>query len=104
MSRRMRPTSVPTSSHDSSTDLRLGNRPFLHTDGAAMTRKDYILIAATLRADAAHLSPERETSFDYTTAAKWEQGAYDQWNTTVLAFADTLSRDNPRFDRERFLK
>ena len=47
---------------------------------------DYILIAEALRGDAA------------------EQGAYDQWNTTVLAFANVLARDNPRFDRERFLR
>jgi len=53
-----------------------------------MTRKDYILIAAALKA------------------------AYDETYHTVhagidaaaVALADALGRDNPRFDRERFLK
>lgn len=54
-----------------------------------MTRKDYILIAEALKVS--RLRAEREDialGNDY--AAK--------------AIADALGRDNPRFDRERFLK
>ncbi len=47
-----------------------------------MTRKDYVLIAAALNSCA--------------------QGA--DKSTVVYQLADALARDNPRFDRERFLK
>jgi hypothetical protein len=67
-----------------------------------MTRKDYILIAAALKGDAAHLQANAVYS-DYSTMPSWNKGAYDQWNTTVLAVADALARDNARFDRARFL-
>jgi hypothetical protein len=66
-----------------------------------MTRKDYVLIAEALRNDAAHLQPMNES--DYNKMLDWEQGAFDQWNTTVLAIAASLQQDNPRFDRARFL-
>jgi hypothetical protein len=66
-----------------------------------MTRKDYIALAAALRADANHLLP-RAMPFDYRTADLWQQGAYDQWSTTVLAIGRVLAADNPRFDSERF--
>jgi hypothetical protein len=67
-----------------------------------MTKKDYILIAAALKADAAHLDSKAIYS-NYSTMPSWNKGAYDQWHTTVMAIADVLARDNPRFDRSRFL-
>ena len=56
-----------------------------------MTRKDYILIAAALKA-----------ARDYSTAHH-EQPA-DTFVTAVLTLCDRLAQDNPRFDRGRFLK
>jgi hypothetical protein len=64
-----------------------------------MTRKDYVLIAETLRNDAAHLNHGKH----YNDMAAWERGAFDQWNTTVLAISGALASENPRFDRSRFL-
>ena len=65
-----------------------------------MTKKDYIRIAAALRGDAAHLNPP---GIPYERMPRWNQGCYDQWNTVVLAIADALAADNPKFDRARFL-
>ena len=56
-----------------------------------MTRKDYILIAAALR-DAR------------TYAAQHPEQFADVGVTIVHTLADRLANDNPRFDRERFLK
>jgi hypothetical protein len=56
-----------------------------------MTRKDYILIAAALKAAA-----------DYTK--RFPDQPADTFVTAVHTLADALARDNPRFDRERFLK
>ena len=68
-----------------------------------MTKKDYVLIAAALRGDAAHLAPDAVYK-SYVTMPAWNKGAYDQWHTTVLAIAAALASDNPRFDRARFLQ
>lgn len=73
-----------------------------------MSRKHFEAIARALRDDAAHL--RGAGPFDYQSATPWEQGAYDQWCTTVLAVTRTLSdaagfdlNGNRRFKRERFL-
>jgi predicted secreted Zn-dependent protease len=54
-----------------------------------MTRKDYILIAAALKA-----------------ARKYDECPADQavCDNVAQELANALARDNPRFDRERFLK
>ena len=61
-----------------------------------MTRKDYILIAAAL--NSALQTP------DYWYASncdsQYEKGA----KSAINALAVSLASDNPRFDRERFLK
>jgi len=57
----------------------------------AVTIKDYVLIAAALNSARPQFLEEPPTCD--------EQHALD-----VLAIADALARDNPRFDRERFLK
>lgn len=73
-----------------------------------MSRKHFEAIAMALRDDAAHLNGSEP--FEYEAASPWEQGAYDQWCTTVLAVTRTLSdasgsdlNGNRRFKRERFL-
>lgn len=51
-----------------------------------MTRKDYVMLAAAIKAaSAAPGFPERNAFVTH-------------------AIADALAQDNPRFDRERFLK
>ena len=55
-----------------------------------MTRKDYVLIAAAL----AKAKP-----------ARWHDGAQTAQHCADCTYiADALAQDNPRFDRERFLK
>lgn len=55
-----------------------------------MTRKDYILIASTIA----------------EVRAKYARGhaANEFLDTVAIELADKLARDNPRFDRTRFLK
>ena len=48
-----------------------------------MTKKDFILIAATLKS----LKPDADGN----------------WNSTCRAFADMCASQNPRFDRQKFL-
>ena len=59
-----------------------------------MTRKDYVLIAAQLR-DALLID---------CPTADFLRGAQATHRSVVERLADALGRDNPRFDRERFLK
>lgn len=54
-----------------------------------MTKKDYIKIAATLK--------ENHPTVDNSMQA------LSVWNVIVLDFADMLAKDNPLFDRHRFL-
>lgn len=56
-----------------------------------MTRKDFVLIAATLRRVASEIPTERSMS-----AADYHEQVCD-------ALADRLALDNPRFDRARFI-
>lgn len=66
-----------------------------------MTRKDYRLLAAVLKTDAAHLG---KPGFNYEAANDWQRGAYDQWCTTMLAIAYALKQDNPSFSVDRFMR
>ena len=52
-----------------------------------MRKKDYELIANTLR----YTRPVGDVLVDH-------------WQYTCLSFADELQSDNPRFDRNKFLK
>lgn len=54
-----------------------------------MTRKDYVLIAAAIKA-----VTEEHSADSVVNGITW----------TAERIADALARDNPRFDRERFLK
>ena len=54
-----------------------------------MTRKDYILIARALRESRPGIGYERNLL---------------AWEGTCIRMADALAADNPRFDRERFMR
>lgn len=54
-----------------------------------MTRKDYILIARALADSRPTVGYERNLL---------------TWNCTARLLADALAADNPRFDREHFLR
>lgn len=56
-----------------------------------MTKKDYALIAQALK--------EAQPSWD-----DYSGEAYDQHCNDCEVVAEALARDNPRFNRERFLK
>jgi hypothetical protein len=58
-----------------------------------MTRKDYVLIAAALRDTLLIDCPTQEYLMGAKAAAR----------SAAFRIADALGRDNPRFDRERFL-
>jgi hypothetical protein len=62
-----------------------------------MTRKHFAAIAATL------LAEKPAVGVAYQDMTPWQRGAYDSWNTTVLAFAAMCRAQNPRFNRARFL-
>ena len=65
-----------------------------------MLRKDYELIAGTLRRQAAILGSEIEAGrLDRPTGTV----RIAEIRRTAEAFADALAGTNPRFDRERFL-
>ena len=66
-----------------------------------MTRKDYELIARILDGQSIMCPPESITGLDRTL---FMLGAADQKAFYVRAFANALASDNPRFDRDRFLK
>ncbi len=54
-----------------------------------MTRKDYVLLAEALLG---------------AKPARWHDGAQNsQHCADCMSIADALARDNPRFDRHRFL-
>lgn len=59
-----------------------------------MTRKDYIRIAAALNGRTKHNA----------TDETYREGWHAATSACAHALADTLAQDNPRFDRERFLK
>lgn len=61
-----------------------------------MTRKDYIAIAAAFVAARADITTkEPDTS---------HRDMYDGASLAAEYVADVMARDNPRFDRARFLK
>lgn len=58
-----------------------------------MTRRDYVLLAAALAAAARNLKDAGIT----------DHSAHVAWCDCAASVADALAKDNPRFDRERFL-
>lgn len=62
-----------------------------------MTRKDYVLIAAALK-EARDMLAANGANLTRT------QCSLNGADASAIELADALSRDNPRFDRERFLK
>jgi hypothetical protein len=61
-----------------------------------MSRKDYILIADALKA--------ARSSYTLPNVAIYHNGIDNGIDNAAHRLADALGRDNPRFDRERFLK
>ena len=61
-----------------------------------MTRKDYVLIAAALKSTKP--VPPTNATLDTRVAGAMA------WGRTAAYLTDALASDNPRFDRERFLK
>lgn len=63
-----------------------------------MTRKDYILIAETLRSQwkDAH-------SKHFCRSEQYSEGMQNGVRAVTYQIADALESDNPRFDREHFL-
>ena len=59
-----------------------------------MTRKDYVLIAAALR----------DTLLINCPSAEYLAGATAARDSAAQRVADSLARDNARFDRARFLE
>lgn len=62
-----------------------------------MTRKDYVILAAALRATHPCAAPSGQLTL--TSAAE-----SSLWARTVRSVATALGRDNPRFDLQRFLR
>ena len=58
-----------------------------------MTKKDYVLIAKALQLRTVY------DAEDMTYAEGWHAGV----SSCIDALADVLQRDNPKFDRARFL-
>ena len=62
-----------------------------------MTRKDYVLIASALSS--------AKPSFElFTTNTAAFEADLNQWTKDVQIIAAQLKADNPRFDRDRFIK
>lgn len=57
-----------------------------------MTRKDYVLIADTIKG-----------AINYEQDFNNDQSKVSGFKHLALALASTLESDNPRFDRDRFL-
>lgn len=64
-----------------------------------MTRKDYVRIAAALKAQRDNIE---DTS--YRRNAKAHEWFVAGWEVTARSVADALQADNPRFDRDRFYR
>lgn len=67
-----------------------------------MTRKDYVLLATTMRS----MRPINYEAYTKETEYRKQQQytAVQQWRGTCLALATELQADNSRFNRSRFLK
>jgi len=59
-----------------------------------MTKKDYELIASQLTVVKAH----------YKDGSLWREGGADVYEAVVVRLSLALEQDNPRFDRDKFLK
>ena len=66
-----------------------------------MTRKDYELIAEIMRAAKPIVHPL--ISENYSTY--WQEvGGLREWNYQCEKFADRFAQQNPKFNREKFLR
>jgi hypothetical protein len=69
-----------------------------------MTRKDYILIAAALRETLAHIASNGDSERLSDDGRTFNSGESQGAHLAALRLADALAADNPRFERETFLK
>lgn len=63
----------------------------------AMSKKDYVAIAAQFMKEKNHLKEHFEKDSSY------EMGATYGIEVMARRLSDVMARDNPRFDRDRFL-
>ena len=69
-----------------------------------MTRKDYILIAAAIRELLADIERDSASEYLTTNARAILSGEQSGVRAAALRLSDRLEYDNPRFERETFLK
>ena len=69
-----------------------------------MTRKDYVLIAETLRQLLVDIEYESASEYLTDNARAVLSGERAGVHHAALRLSDRLEQDNPRFDREMFLK
>jgi hypothetical protein len=69
-----------------------------------MTRKDYILIAAALRETLAHIACNGDSERLSDTGRTHLGGERAGVRHAALRVMEALASDNPRFERETFLK
>ena len=69
-----------------------------------MTRKDYVLIAATISELLADIAREGESESMSDRTRAVIHGEHLGVRHAALRLADQLRQDNPRFDRTRFIE
>jgi len=69
-----------------------------------MTRKDYILIAAALRETLAHIASNGDSERLSDDGRTFNSGEQSGVHHAALRVMEALASDNPRFERETFLK
>lgn len=68
-----------------------------------MTNKDYKAIARSINGSTV-LMPPLNLSLTDNEKDVWITGSKDQLRQIAMDLCEVMHRDNPRFDRERFLK
>lgn len=69
-----------------------------------MTRKDYILIAAALRETLAHIASTGDSERLSDNGRTFNSGEKSGVHHAALQVMEALAAENPRFERETFLK
>ena len=69
-----------------------------------MTRKDYVMIAAALRETLAHIASNGDSERLSDNGRTFNSGEQSGMRYAALRVMEALANDNPRFERETFLK